>query len=241
MAWAWTDRHTSRVVSSLKNFALPGVALVGFIAYWIWRSSTPTDAAPATAAPEKAPPTAKQTPREPGAGDGETAKRDVARPSRGNPPEAEPPRITERDRAKTDALRLALRERQTRRGGSRGSADEPADEEPLGTLDKDYIRARIQEDLVPIAKECYESALEDEPKLGGKLVMKFAIVGDESVGGVVEEADADPTSDIKHADLLECMKESMLALSFPPPEGGGRVEVTYPFEFSSDAAGDATK
>jgi len=213
-------------VSSLKNFALPGVALVGFIAYWIWRSSAPTDAAPVTAAPEKAPP---------------TAKRDVARPSRGNPPEAEPPRITERDRAKTDALRLALRERQTRRGGSRGSADEPADEEPLGTLDKDYIRARIQEDLVPIAKECYESALEDEPKLGGKLVMKFAIVGDESVGGVVEEADADPTSDIKHADLLECMKESMLALSFPPPEGGGRVEVTYPFEFSSDAAGDATK
>lgn len=229
-------------MSSLKNFALPGVALVGFIAYWIWRGSVPATVAPATAAPENAAPPARQTQREPDSGSA-TKREVVPRPSRGDTPEAEPPSITERDRARTDALRLALRERQANRGGgSRGGADEAdGDEPPGGTLDKDYIRARIQEDLVPIAKECYESALEDEPKLGGKLIMKFAIVGDEDVGGVVEEADVDPTSDITHADLLECMKESMLALSFPPPEGGGRVLVTYPFSFASDPPGEATK
>jgi hypothetical protein len=228
------------VSSPLKNFALPAVALVGIIAYWIWRSSAPATDTPPPAVPEKAAPpaTTSETRREPGAG--ATAKGDAAPPpSRGDRPEAEPPRITERDRAKTDALRLALRERQTRRSGGGGSKDVDEDAEPLGTLDKDYIRARIQEDLVPIAKECYESALEDEPKLAGRLVMKFAIVGDEDVGGVVEEANVDPESDIKHVDLLECMKESMLALSFPPPEGGGRVEVTYPFVFESVGPEDA--
>jgi hypothetical protein len=226
--------------SPLKNFALPGVALLGIIAYWIWRSTaTPVDA-PAPAAPEKASPPAKTTPRgnDDAAKPSTTARDTSAKPSDAAKPPT-PPTVTERDRAKTEGLRLALRERwdaSGRRTGGGGGAAEA--EEPLGTLDKDYIRSRIQDDLVPIAKECYESALEDEPKLGGKLVMKFAIVGDEEVGGVVEEADVDPTSDIKHPELLECMKESMLALSFAPPEGGGRVEVTYPFQFASDGPPD---
>jgi hypothetical protein len=230
-------------VSSWKNFALPGLALLGIILYWIWRSSAVPVEVPAAPTPDKAAPPAKHTPRDPSAPNAPTTARDAAPEPTAKNVEADPPRVTERDRRRTDALREQLRSMgrsSTSRGGGAGAGDaaEPAEQ---GTLDRDYIKARIQEDLVPIAKECYESALEDDPKLGGKLVMKFAIVGDEEVGGVVEEADVDATSDIKHPDLLECMKESMLALSFAPPEGGGRVEVTYPFTFASDGPPAAEK
>jgi hypothetical protein len=65
--------------------------------------------------------------------------------------------------------------------------------------------------------------------------MQFGIAGDEEVGGVVDEASIDPSSTLTHPDLGECMRESMMSLTFPAPEGGGRVAVTYPFEFSPQA------
>lgn len=223
-------------MSSLKNFALPGLALLGLVAYWLWRSSADPTAPPAGApatAPGKAAPPGKAAGRDPVSGG--AAPTDGPKPTSAPADAPAPPRSTLRDRAKTDALRLALRDRRPSRGGGGSRADEPADDAPAeGTLDKAYIQARIKEDLLPIAQECYESALEEQPKLGGKLVMQFSIVGDQSVGGVVDQADVDPTSEISHPDLLECMKESMLSLSFPPPEGGGTVSVTYPFVFASD-------
>lgn len=237
-------RHTPHL-SSLKNFALPGVALLAVIAYWIWRSSAPAPQPaaepPATKAPSRPTATPNREPRDPAS---KPAPTTAAEPPPTEPTTAaEPPRTTRRDRSSTDALRLALRDRhRSGGGGGRGKGSELEDDEPVpGTLDKDYIRTRIQDDLVPIAKECYESALEDQPELGGKVVMKFSIVGDESVGGVVDEANVDPTSDITHPDLLECMRESMLSLSFPPPEGGGTVSVTYPFVFAADGPPAAPK
>jgi hypothetical protein len=103
-------------------------------------------------------------------------------------------------------------------------------------MDAQYIKDRIQEDLVPVARECYESALEDDPELGGKLLMKFTIIGAEEVGGVVEDASIDELgSDLRNPFLEECMRESLMAVSFDEaPEDGGRVEVTYPFAFASD-------
>jgi hypothetical protein len=223
-----------RAVSSLRNFALPGLALLGIVAYWLWRPST-------EASPPAKPPAASSRELLP---DPEGARRDgeplpqpdkpSVAPGSAATSAAEQLRRTRRDRVASDALRLALRERARRApGGSAGAA--AGAEPPLAAevLDKDYIRSRIQEDLLPIAQECYESALEDDPKLGGKLIMKFTIVGDEEVGGVVDEADVDPSSDLKHPALGECMRESMLSLSFAPPEDGGTVSVTYPFEFSS--------
>lgn len=222
--------------SPLRNFALPLLALLGIVAYWIWRStlsSTPAETKPA----ETRAPAEPQKTTQRGSSSSSETKADPPPPANAKPSTtatAEDVRRTRRDRAASDALRLALRERHGGGAGKKSGAagsDEPA---PQPTLDKDYIQARIKEDLVPIAKECYESALEDDPKLGGKLVMKFSIVGDEDVGGVVDEADVDPTSEIKHDALRECMRESMLSLSFAPPEDGGTVQVTYPFVFASE-------
>ena len=105
----------------------------------------------------------------------------------------------------------------------------------LPSLDREYIKTAIREQLVPVARECYESALEDDPKLGGKIMLSFEIVGAEDVGGIVEEASVvDEESDLASPFVRECMRESLLGVEFPAPEHGGRVEVHYPFIFAAD-------
>jgi hypothetical protein len=226
-------------VSSYKPLIIPGIGLLVLGAYWVWRSGGPPAAATAVDGSAKAPPAAK-APRtsDPGA-DGKSASvkpGDTGDAGRGGEPpttEAKPERTTRRDRKTTDAIREQLRAAaRSRRSAGNGGEAAPA----ASTLDAAYIQARVREDLLPIAQECYETALETQPKLAGKLVMRFSIVGDPEVGGVVDEAAEDPSSEIKDPDLLECMRESMLSLSFVPPEDGGTVEVTYPFVFASDDA-----
>jgi hypothetical protein len=109
----------------------------------------------------------------------------------------------------------------------------------VGELPKEYLRRRVREDLIPLAQECYDSELEDDEALAGKLVFQFRIVGEPDVGGIVEDAQLAPESDIQHAELVECMSESLMSMSFDPPENGGVMEVTYPFEFSPGPPADA--
>lgn len=144
--------------------------------------------------------------------------------------------ITAREREDVQRrLADALAKRRTGRGST--SAKRVDDEEPhapaeaSGSLDGEYIREVVTEDLVPIAVECYESALEDDPELGGNLVLRFSIVGDESVGGILEEVSLAEGSTLKHPALAECMTESTATLLFDPPEDGGKVVVTYPINF----------
>lgn len=221
-------------MGSWKNFALPLVAAAALLGYYLWRAQQPAGAdAPAPAAASKAParpsPAGHATPEraEPAAGaSATTASKPVASP-------ATPPRKTERDRARSDALRLALRERGRSHGGGRPPTPAEGEGPQPAELDKDYIQARIKDDLVPLATECYESVLEDDPELAGKMVMTFQIVGDEEVGGVVDAAEVDPSSTLRNPAMDECMRESMMSLSFEPPKGGGTVSVTYPFVFAA--------
>lgn len=215
-------------------FALPVLGVLVVVGWLLFRPKVEDAPAPA---PGKAPPSR-------GADDGakrssgdahDDAKPTDAKPSSAGATASAPPPKTVRDAQRSESIRIALRDRLGDGGGAPAERDDDEAAEDMGTLDKDYIRARIQEDLVPIAKECYESALEDDPKLAGKIVMQFGIAGDDEVGGVVDEASVDPSSTLTHPALGECMRESMMSLSFPAPEGGGRVAVTYPFEFSPDA------
>jgi hypothetical protein len=114
------------------------------------------------------------------------------------------------------------------------SAPPAADAEPPhGHYDPEYIRKVFREDMFPLMKQCYESALKAHPTLGGRLALKFAIVGDPQVGGVVEDADFTEDSDLKDDEMRTCVRESLMALTFDkPPSGGGKVTVTYPVLFS---------
>jgi hypothetical protein len=112
-----------------------------------------------------------------------------------------------------------------------GGGDE--DEPPHGRYDPEYIRANMREDMFPLIKQCYGDALERQPKLAGNLVLKFSIVGDPSVGGVIEDADFADESDIHDDEMRTCVRESLMTLTLDkPPEGGGKVTVTYPIAFS---------
>ena len=101
-------------------------------------------------------------------------------------------------------------------------------------LTKEYIGTQIRE-LIPLLEECYTKALEDDPKLGGRLLVKFAIGGEPDVGGLVEESEVDPAgSTIQHAGMNECVRETMFAAEFVAPPEGARVKVHYGFEFTSE-------
>jgi hypothetical protein len=102
----------------------------------------------------------------------------------------------------------------------------------LPSLDRQYVQSAIREQLVPVAIDCYETALEQDSKLSGKVVLNFTIIGDEEVGGVVEAAEVNDETTLDSEFVRECMRESVMAVTFEPPSDGGRVEVTYPFEFS---------
>jgi hypothetical protein len=103
-----------------------------------------------------------------------------------------------------------------------------------GHLDKTYIQDRMHEDFFPLARQCYTAALERDPTMGGMIELKFSIVGDARVGGVVESASLGDRTTIGEKEMATCMRESMLSMAFAPPEHGGRVEVTYPIVFSPE-------
>jgi hypothetical protein len=143
-----------------------------------------------------------------------------------------------RGREQADALRKRVAEARQRRtggggGGSGGGSGTPA-ATVSGDLDKDYIRARVRE-VIPLLAECYDQALERQPDLRGRLVVKFVVAGEPDVGGVIESSEVDAEQSTMHeAELHECVRETMYAMEFEAPAAGGTISVTYPFEFRPD-------
>ena len=94
-----------------------------------------------------------------------------------------------------------------------------------GALDKDTIR-RVIRRAMPGIKFCYEQALLSAPELGGSVKVYFviaptgAVTTTRTVAGINSEVDA-------------CVSRKISQLSFPAPQGGGIVEVTYPFMFKA--------
>lgn len=122
--------------------------------------------------------------------------------------------------------------------GATGGAGEQKKTRPLTAR---YLKSAIKE-IVPLFKECYENALKNDPKLSGKLVVQFEIVGDPEVGGLVAHSKIDPKrSTIKAAGLNECVRESVYALELDAPEEGGKTQVSYPLRFSPKKPASKTK
>jgi hypothetical protein len=98
-------------------------------------------------------------------------------------------------------------------------------------IDREYIREQVRI-LLPQMTECYSNALQRDPKIEGRIMVDFSIVGDPSVGGLVGESKvkAEDTT-ISDAEMRECVQETMYAAQFKPPSAGGEVRVSYPFIF----------
>jgi hypothetical protein len=92
-----------------------------------------------------------------------------------------------------------------------------------GSLAKEVIRRVIQRHL-PEVRACYQQRLNARPDLQGRLAVKFMI----DATGLVRVA-AKQSSDLHDDETDQCIVSAVKRWTFPQPEGGGIVTVTYPF------------
>ena len=97
--------------------------------------------------------------------------------------------------------------------------------EVRGSLSKDEIQQVIRASKKSFSA-CYQSASKSEPKLEGRVAVKFVIDG---AGTVAEANIADNTTG--NVELASCVVENVKKLRFPEPKGGGKVIITYPWAF----------
>jgi len=120
-------------------------------------------------------------------------------------------------------------------------SDGPEGEPAAGGLidrtgDHEYLVKVMNEDLMPLADECYALARETQPELAGMLVLDFEILGEEEIGGVVESVELGQANELVDPNLVECMRESILATTLPAPEQGGRDAISISLRLSPDDA-----
>ena len=96
-----------------------------------------------------------------------------------------------------------------------------------GGLSREQIQRVISSRVVDI-KRCYEYFLKFAPPATGKLVLYWVIspAGDVRKVSVLEDTLEQPAT-------RACVVRLLKTLRFPPPGGGGIVNVTYPFVFST--------
>ncbi|HEX5658589.1 MAG TPA: AgmX/PglI C-terminal domain-containing protein [Polyangiales bacterium] len=96
-----------------------------------------------------------------------------------------------------------------------------------GSLSKEAIRRTIQRRLNEV-RFCYEQELGSRPDLSGRVQVRFVVAPD---GAVQAAAIASSTLGVSRAEA--CIAHAVHRWSFPAPDGGGVVIVTYPFVFDS--------
>jgi hypothetical protein len=98
-----------------------------------------------------------------------------------------------------------------------------------GRLDAEVVRAGVAA-RAGLVRLCYVRALRGNPKLQGRVSVRFVIGND----GVAPRA-SNSGSDLADASAVQCIVEALQGLTFPRPEGG-IVTVTHPFLLSPDGA-----
>lgn len=99
--------------------------------------------------------------------------------------------------------------------------------EVSGGLDRDIIAEYIKKQIGHILA-CYERQLSARKDLGGKVSVKFTISGQ----GAVETQNI-TESTMRDATVEGCILNRVAKWTFPAPNGGTKVIVTYPFLFKS--------
>ncbi len=95
--------------------------------------------------------------------------------------------------------------------------------EPSGRLSRDVIQDTMNTTPSAIAA-CYEERIRLAPNLAGKIVLKFQVLADGTVGQVVKRSDLDDQQ------LEDCIIRVVRSLRFPTFDGTW-IEVQYPYIF----------
>ncbi len=164
---------------------------------------------------------------------------DVIEPTLATASASSPPHVHALDKAKRDEMR----ERIYRAWGMAPPSETtspstwPTARVPSSGFGKDYVQERIRDDYMPLAKDCYRQGLKKHPDLEGKLVVKLRIVGTKNTGGLVDWVEtANEENTLDDGDVIECLKQSMYAVTFDPPPDDGYVTVTVPINLRTDHA-----
>src|SRR5437868_127771 len=97
----------------------------------------------------------------------------------------------------------------------------------VGGLSRDVINRVIQKHYNEI-KYCYEKELSRHPDLYGKVTVLFLIEGTGRVGDALVQQTTMASEPVE-----SCMVSHVRRWLFPAPQGGGTVQVTYPYVFKS--------
>jgi hypothetical protein len=104
----------------------------------------------------------------------------------------------------------------------------------VGSIDKELIRKVIQEHASQI-RYCYEQELQRDPKLEGKVSIRWVINSEGRVQGT--QVDGGATT-LQNGQVHRCMMDRIASWEFPKPKGGGIAVITYPWILrSSGGAG----
>ena len=95
----------------------------------------------------------------------------------------------------------------------------------LGSIDKELIRAVIREHAAQI-RFCYEEQLAVNPKLAGKVVIRWTIDADGNASNASIDGGGTSLADDK---VHQCMMARIVSWQFPKPKGGGIAVITYPW------------
>ncbi len=94
-----------------------------------------------------------------------------------------------------------------------------------GHLTKEVIRREIRRNINPI-RTCYETEWERDHTLRGRVQIRFVI----TPSGAVSSSTV-ASSTLGNPAAEQCIAREIADITFPEPEGGGVVIVTYPFGF----------
>jgi len=100
----------------------------------------------------------------------------------------------------------------------------------VGGLAREVIARVIQEHQSEI-KYCYETQLNRNPSLAGKVTVLFTIDG----SGTVSDGQVSETT-LQNQDTERCMLAKIRRWKFPEPAGGGVVKVNFPWIFKPAGA-----
>jgi hypothetical protein len=100
-------------------------------------------------------------------------------------------------------------------------------------IDREGIRGAVRASL-PEIRECYESWLQANPDIGGRIAVKLTVTtSDKEPNTGLVSAVSLGDERIGHAPMEGCILSVFQELRFEAPEGG-KLDITYPIELRSD-------
>jgi hypothetical protein len=107
------------------------------------------------------------------------------------------------------------------------------DSKVLGSIDPELVRKVIRDHASQV-RYCYEQRLAINPKLEGKVSIRWQINGDGRASStMLNKVDSTLPDD----QVAQCIMSRIVTWEFPKPKGGGIAIVTYPWILRSSGSG----